>query len=305
MSHRTPSPSRNSGPRTPSSSRNSGPRTPSSSRNSGPRTPSPSRNSGPKSPSSSRNSGPRTPSPSKLRKRTPSFRNSVSSNSDNGNSYRNTPKKRKTIKNVNSKANPYLIPKNIEGIPKWWNSFTVKLTHIIDLMDSQGYNYVIAGSSANALLTFFIMPELLSNLTQPDDGDFIIIPDDFSKVTNFRAIGLTKVGEYKTNKPDTKSSTFKKEENRKSENEFNSIDINLEKDIKYIIINGFKIISPEELNDRYIENFRDKNEIKRDILSQILESGKLKSYEIKNFTKKNSNNRRKPSLGFGSRLFME
>ena len=270
MSHRTPSPSRNSGSRTPSSSKNSGRRTPSPSRNSGPRT--------------------------------PSFRNKTSSNS---NSRKKSLKRKKSINNANNKANRYLIPKNMEGIPDWWNSFSIKITNIIDLMDMQGYNYVIAGSSANALLTFFIMPELLSELSQPDDGDFIIIPDEFSKITNFRSIGLTQVGEYKTSKPDTKSSTFKKEENRKSENEFNSIDINLEKDIKYIIINGFKIISPEELNDIYIDNFRDKNEIKRDILSQILESGKLKSYEIKNFTKKNSNNRRKPSLGFGSRLFME
>ena len=157
-------------------------------------------------------------------------------------------------------------------------------------MEDSGHNYVIAGSSANALLTYFFRPDLLHNLSEPDDGDFIVIPDNFSRVSNFSSEGLKKIGNYITYKPNEKSSSFNK--TNKSDFEFNSIDINLENSIKYIIVEKFKIINPTDLNIRYTENFRqNKNSNKVTVLTEVLKSEKLNQYTIKTFNTKKKNNR--------------
>ena len=61
----------------------------------------------------------------------------------------------------------------------WWESFSIKITNLVNLLEKQeefNFNYVLAGSSANALLTYFYRPDLLDKLKAPNDGDILIIP---------------------------------------------------------------------------------------------------------------------------------
>ena len=262
----------------------------------------------PSTPSSKRNSrktssSPSTPSTPKSPKR--KSRNSRNSSNLESSSTKRTKKKSsrspstRSHSSISSFSNEEFSNEN-PVIPEWWDSFLTKLRNIIKLMDKIGHNYVIAGSSANALLTYYFRPDLLSKLPEPNDGDFIVIPDKFSSLTSFLEIGLTKIGTYETQNNFENSSTFDNE--RTSQDEFDSIDINLEGHISYIIVDGFKIIDPEELNDRYIDNWRENNNKKREILSQVLESKKIELYEKQKFTKKNSNNRRRPGLTKPSKL---
>ena len=162
----------------------------------------------------------------------------------------------------------------------WWNEFVTKIINLLNLLESQEeFNYVLAGSSANAILTYFYKPELLSKLPQPNDGDILIIPKvrpvEKGKL-NFNKFKLFIIGTYnlKSNQHYEKSGTFLQNESNFSLETFNSIDVNIESNIQYITINGIKILIPEQLIDRYkefsTEKRKNSNLIKISVLEEVI-----------------------------------
>jgi hypothetical protein len=157
----------------------------------------------------------------------------------------------------------------------WWVSFAIKITNLINLLETykELFNYVITGSSAVALLAYFTNKVALSTLEAPNDGDIIIIPVDqhersFRNINN--KIGLFKIGNYVIDEQqqDTKSATFDKLEITKNTTTFDSIDVNIEDNIKYITLDdNIKILSPQTLVIQYTDNFRNQNIHKHRFLS--------------------------------------
>jgi hypothetical protein len=186
--------------------------------------------------------------------------------------------------NISSDMVLSLSSQQMDYIPSWWYDFAVKISNLVNIMDKTGYNYVFAGSSANALLTYFTEPELLQMLPKPNDGDIIIIPDEYKQRYSFRQLFLYTIGPYRLqkNQYDTDSGTFVFDNVFDSENAFESIDVNIESSVPYIIIDSFKILSPKELLARYFEHKRaNKNEPKISVLSKILQKTNSLSNEKK------------------------
>lgn len=229
-----------------------------------PRTPSPHR--------LSRKSSPRSPqTPSSASKRSNIRHSRKFSNSDNR-------KKNSSQSRVleTHDALPILIEKPIPSSCDWWPAFAVKVTNLIHLLDSKDgeFDYVLTGSTAVALLTYFVNPESLYQLQVPGDGDVLIVPKDIPhgkrKVT-FATLNLKRIGQYilPQRQYDEDSGTFEKEKTNQSSISFDSLDVNIEHQLNYIELQGIRIFNPQNLLDRYTEYRRDKNTKKIEVLEKI------------------------------------
>lgn len=224
--------------------------------------------------------------------------------------------RRMSIRNSrnNSKNEPYdvLLTKTIPEDCKWWNDFAIKISNLSRLLNQyqkrSENNYVIVGSSANALLTYFYRPDLLSTLSAPNDGDIIIIPvanennnrrsRKASSVLKFRTEGVESIGTYKlkSNQYDEQSGTFEKV--MTTPNTFDSFDVILESSCEYISIDDFNILEPNKLFSTYkehgdLESRKEKNAPKIKVLEQVLIEYNKNPLKTNKFTKiKSKNNNR-------------
>ncbi len=152
------------------------------------------------------------------------------------------------------------------------------------------FNYVLAGSAANVLLTYYYKTELLQNLKAPNDGDVLLIPKEpqtTKRKITFSTIDLFNIGNYtlKDNQHEDTSGTFVNKHS--SINTFDSLDINIEPKVDYIIIDGINILAPDVLLDRYQEYRRNANVIKITVLEKVVheyntlfEKPEIKTYKI-------------------------
>ena len=103
---------------------------------------------------------------------TPRLSHKRASSNGNGNTP-NTGARRTRRNNNNLVLTPFDSLKSIDISPKctWWGDFSIKITNLVNLLNrvipSKEADYVIAGSCANALLTYFYRPDLLCQLDAP------------------------------------------------------------------------------------------------------------------------------------------
>lgn len=238
----------------------------------------------------------RTPTTPGSSTRRPNTRNNRNSNRNN-----------RTRKMVNRFSTDMLLEKTIPESCDWWPFFVTKLVNLINLLERQTeFDYVLAGSSANALLAYFYRTESLADLPAPNDGDILIVAKERpvgKRKINFKDINLHKIGNYKLDdkQKEEESGTFVT--SKPTDDTFTSIDVNIEAMVKYISINGFKILNPDVLLDRYKEFGRPANSVKKSVLAKVipeykdaLEKGKI---EIETYRMPSDRNN---SRGYSSRF---
>lgn len=234
-----------------------------------------------------------TPSPSPTQRAPKRSRNANSSPfaTPSPSQTRNTPKtKRARIQrtplgvnndNNNNNSSENTIPfDSIKSVPEgceWWPYFAVKITNLVNLLKSDDrFNYVLVGSGANALLTYFYRPELLKTLPMPEDGDILIRPKNYKRCfgidskPTFIKLSILKIGKYiiDEKQKNENSATFYKNSKKANNNNkdkskakeditkptFSSIDVNIVTGmISYFKVHEFAILNIDDMIGNYNE----------------------------------------------------